>query len=110
MGQSRVLNTATTNLTRANTIEIGVAGRSEAERVISSALEPRLMSVLLSHALSGEIVRALANKGFVIVPRSPTKEMLEEGWYEATNENARGVWVCMLEAYESSGKSATDSD
>jgi hypothetical protein len=41
---------------------------------------------------------------FVLVPRNPTKEMLAEGWYEAHEENAAGVWRAMIEAWELSQK------
>ncbi len=33
----------------------------------------------------------------VLVPRNPTKEMLEAGWYEAHAENAEGTWRDMIE-------------
>ena len=41
---------------------------------------------------------------YVLVPRNPTPEMLAAGWYEAHEENARGVWDDMIEAWESSAK------
>jgi hypothetical protein len=37
---------------------------------------------------------------FAVVPRVPTKAMLEEGWYEAHEENAAGVWEDMIKAWE----------
>ncbi len=37
---------------------------------------------------------------FVLVPRNPTKEMLEAGWYEAHDEDAGGVWQEMIKAWE----------
>lgn len=40
----------------------------------------------------------------ILLPRTPTKEMLEEGWYEASAENAAGVWRDMIAAWESSAK------
>jgi hypothetical protein len=40
----------------------------------------------------------------VLVPRNPTKEMLEAGWYEAHDENAAGTWRDMIEAWELSQK------
>jgi hypothetical protein len=39
---------------------------------------------------------------YILVPRVPTKEMLEDGWYEAHEESAAGVWRVMIEAWESS--------
>ena len=40
----------------------------------------------------------------VLVPRHPTKEMLEAGWYEAHDEDAAGCWREMILAWESSVK------
>ncbi len=37
---------------------------------------------------------------FVLVPRTPTKAMLEGGLYEAHDENAAGTWRDMIEAWE----------
>jgi hypothetical protein len=36
---------------------------------------------------------------FVLVPRQPTKEMLEAAWADALGEDARGVWQSMINAY-----------
>lgn len=38
--------------------------------------------------------------GYVLVPRVPTKAMLDAAWTEATAENAAGVWRDMLEAVD----------
>lgn len=35
----------------------------------------------------------------VLVPRKPTKEMLEAAWADALAEDAEGVWKSMIEAY-----------
>ncbi len=48
----------------------------------------------------------------ILVPRVPTKEMLEEGFYPALAEDARAVWSAMVEEFErqsSLGKSGSDS-
>lgn len=37
---------------------------------------------------------------YVVVPRVPTKAMLEDGWYEAHDEDAAGVWRVMIRAWE----------
>ena len=103
-------NEVTTNLTYQailGTIEIGVTGRSEIQQLLSRALEPRLLSVLMAQAVTDDILMAIRQAGYVIVPEVPTKEMLDEGWYEAHDENALGTWTSMIAAYESSGKSAT---
>ena len=47
---------------------------------------------------------------YVLVPRKPTKAMLEAAWADALAENAEGVWRSMIENFEgyaSSGKSAS---
>jgi hypothetical protein len=41
---------------------------------------------------------------FVLVPRTPTKEMLEAAWADALAEDAMGVWRAMVERWESSCK------
>ena len=38
----------------------------------------------------------------VLVPRIPTKEMLEAAWADALAEDAAGVWAAMLAAYQTS--------
>jgi hypothetical protein len=44
-----------------------------------------------------EMARSLAEKGYAIVPISPTPEMIDAGWAAATDENAEHVWRDMLE-------------
>jgi hypothetical protein len=39
---------------------------------------------------------------YVLVPRKPTKEMIEAAWADALAEDAEGVWRSMIEQYESS--------
>lgn len=49
-----------------------------------------------------EIYRAMASlrpPAMVLVPRHPTKEMLDEAWADAHAEDARGVWDSMIEAW-----------
>ena len=36
----------------------------------------------------------------VLVPRKPTKEMLEAAYYAAEDEDAAGVWEHMIAAYQ----------
>lgn len=38
---------------------------------------------------------------YVLVPRNPTKEMLDAAWADALAEDAAGVWASMIEEYES---------
>ena len=40
----------------------------------------------------------------VLVPRKPTKEMIEAAYWDANDENAAGVWESMIEAWLSSQK------
>jgi hypothetical protein len=41
---------------------------------------------------------------YVLVPRVPTKEMLEAAWADALGEDAGGVWKSMIENWESSSQ------
>jgi hypothetical protein len=38
----------------------------------------------------------------VLVPRLPTKEMIEAAYWDALGEDAAGVWKAMIEAWLSS--------
>jgi len=38
----------------------------------------------------------------ILVPRNPTKEMIDEAWAEALGEDAAGVWNSMIESWEKS--------
>ena len=38
----------------------------------------------------------------VLVPRVPTKEMLDAAWADALGEDAAGVWTSMIVQWESS--------
>jgi hypothetical protein len=40
----------------------------------------------------------------ILVPRNPTKEMLEAAWADALGEDAAGVWKSMIENWESSSQ------
>jgi hypothetical protein len=44
------------------------------------------------------VLRELAVAGYVIVPKEPTKEMLDAAWASALGEDAAGVWRDMIEA------------
>jgi hypothetical protein len=51
--------------------------------------------------------------GMVLVPRRPTKKMLDAAYWSANDENAAGVWKSMIEAWlqqSKSGKSKIGSD
>jgi hypothetical protein len=48
----------------------------------------------------------------ILVPRVPTKNMLDEAYYPALAEDAGAVWEAMIEEYErqtSLGKSGSES-
>lgn len=69
-----------TNLTDqevSTTIIVGVTGRTDLQRILSKTLEPRLHSILLSQAVADEILRAISDSGYAIVPNVPTEEMLD---------------------------------
>jgi hypothetical protein len=48
--------------------------------------------------ITSELEGALRDAGFVIVPITPTAEMLKMGWYSANDEDAAGCWRDMVEA------------
>jgi hypothetical protein len=57
---------------------------------------------IISEALGSEsaartVLRTLRESGYACVPREPTKEMLEDGWYYAHEEDALGTWRVMIE-------------
>jgi hypothetical protein len=41
---------------------------------------------------------------YVLVPRNPTRAMLEAGWADAHDEDAAGVWRSMVKAWELTNK------
>jgi hypothetical protein len=57
--------------------------------VISEALQ--------SEAQARAVLRLLRENGYACVPREPTKEMLDEGWYYAHDEDALGTWRAMID-------------
>jgi hypothetical protein len=42
----------------------------------------------------------LEDSGYAVVPRVPTREMLDAAWADALAEDAAGVWAAMIEAAE----------
>lgn len=44
------------------------------------------------------ILAAAESSGFVLAPKEPTDEMLDEAWADALAEDARGVWRSMIES------------
>lgn len=52
-----------------------------------------------------------SNDEMVLVPRKPTKEMLEAAWADALAEDAGGVWKSMVENWlqsQSAGNSSKE--
>ena len=49
---------------------------------------------------ASDALAALSDAGWVCVPRTPTKAMLDEAWASALEENAGGVWRDMIEEVE----------
>jgi hypothetical protein len=45
----------------------------------------------------------------VLVPRIPTKEMIEAAYYEALAEDAKGVWEAMIRAWIQVSKGKSES-
>lgn len=67
---------------------------------MSAPLRPALSiiaEVLQSEAQARKVLVALRQNGFACVPREPTEEMLEEGWYYAHEEDAKGTWRAMID-------------
>jgi hypothetical protein len=58
--------------------------------------------VILAEVLGTEqavaVLQALDRAGWVVVPRVPTKAMLDAGWYSAHDEDPAGTWRYMIEA------------
>ena len=48
-----------------------------------------------------EVPSKLENANYVLVPRAPTKTMVEAAWADALAEDAAGVWEAMIESWES---------
>ena len=40
------------------------------------------------------------NEEMVLVPRNPTKEMIDAAWADALGEDAAGVWKSMIDDHE----------
>jgi transposase len=59
--------------------------------------------------VTGQEKATVGQLDMVLVPRIPTKEMLDAAWADALGEDALGVWRSMIEAYESRGNSPTGS-
>lgn len=49
------------------------------------------------------------NSEMVLVPRHPTKEMIEAAWADALAEDARGVWEEMIKAWIQSTKGKSEA-
>jgi len=56
----------------------------------------------MSQAVADEILRALREAEYAVVPRVPTKEMLSEAWADALGEDAAAVWETMIKVHEDS--------
>ncbi len=50
-----------------------------------------------SEQMTRIILRVLRENGYACVPREPTQEMLDEGWYYAHEEDALGTWYAMID-------------
>lgn len=57
-------------------------------------------TVKLDSAVTGQC------REYILVPRTPSPGMIEAAWAYALNENAEGVWVSMIEAYEAETSSS----
>ena len=57
-----------------------------------------VVSILDSEQKAAKFLDALFAAGYACVPIEPTNEMLEQGWYYAHDEDAKGTWRAMIEA------------
>lgn len=51
---------------------------------------------MLAEIAGDGVAQALYARGFVCVPRIPTKEMLSGAYYDALEEDAPAVWNTMI--------------
>jgi hypothetical protein len=65
-------------------------------QMMSELLANLLGSVIMSDAVTSQLVVAIRDSGHAIVPVLPTKEMVEAAWADALNEDAAGVWSSMI--------------
>lgn len=57
--------------------------------------------------MSANIDRSEDQREMILVPRIPTKEMLDAGWADAHAENTLGVWESMIEAWLNRNQSSS---
>jgi hypothetical protein len=58
--------------------------------------------------MKGTVTGQQQKNDYVLVPRIPTREMVDAAWAYALDEDAEGVWRSMLNEYEAS-HSASES-
>ena len=51
---------------------------------------------VIEKVAGAEVASALESMGYVCVPREPTEEMLSGAYYDAMEEDAKGVWETMI--------------
>lgn len=54
--------------------------------------------------MSADIEQNEKQTEMVLVPRHPTKEMIDEAYYDALAEDAGAVWKTMIEVWLKQGK------
>lgn len=59
---------------------------------------PYLLTEFEAVAIAEKYERNRLGDKYVLVPRTPTKEMLDAAWASALAEDAAGVWAAMIEA------------
>lgn len=65
----------------------------KALRIITDTLERDA----LAEDQARRLCAALRDGGLVIAPIEPSEEMVKEAWAPALDEDAAGVWHCMVE-------------
>jgi hypothetical protein len=79
-------------------VDDGCQGPNDVQRAVKWLLAELLDSEMLSREITGRLRECIREAGYVVVPVSPTKEMLEAAWASALAEDAAGVWSSMIAA------------
>jgi hypothetical protein len=84
------------------TVAKGVLGRSGSHplRLVSTSYAGNNILDGMKKGCNSMTTVTGQQEEMILVPRNPSKTMLEEGWYEALGEDAAGVWRVMIMAWE----------
>jgi hypothetical protein len=77
---------------------------SSAEVAVIAMLEP-----VVGRTAAAVVLATLNERGWVCVPRVPTKAMVDEAWARAESENAAWVWRDMIKGFENPSTPALET-